>query len=912
MTVKKETPMMEQYLSIKKRYEDAILFYRMGDFYEMFHDDAVKASPILEIALTSRNKNQDNPIPMCGIPHRAADTYIARLIENGLKVAVCEQVEDPKSAKGLVRREVVRVITPGMILNEELLDKKSNNFLAAVCVCQGFAGLACLDISTGMFRTTEIQAANGRIPSTLIDEALKIDTREILMPASFKGDPSHRLLVQAFDQIQITFVSNENFELESARDRLKDKFRTRSLEGFGCEDLTAGTAAAGAILAYVHETQLQETDHVLSLERYELNSYLVIDDRSCKNLELLKNIQTSGKKGSLISVVDQTITAMGGRLLKAWIRYPLISIDKIQDRLDAVAQAKENPGLRISIRNHLKDVYDLERLASKITMGHANPRDLTALKTSLYKLPLLFKKLDHLSAPLFHGSFIEDRQKILTELSSLADLINRAIREDAPLAVTDGGMICDGYSGELDEILEIARDGRSWIAKTGAKEKETTGLSSLKIKFNKVFGYFIEVSKIQAREVPAHYIRKQTLVNAERFITDELKEMESKVLNAQDRRSTLEYELFCDIRGQISRQTPSILKMAGFLAGVDVVMGLATAAEENNYVRPLLNENQVLDIEEGRHPVVEKMIRGERYIPNSLRLDNTSDQVLIITGPNMAGKSTVLRQVALISLMAQMGSFVPAARADLCIIDRIFTRVGALDNLSLGQSTFMVEMEETANIVNNARENSLVILDEIGRGTSTFDGMSIAWAVAEYLHDLDGKGVKTLFATHYHELTKLEQLKPRIKNFNIAVKEFNDNIIFLRRLVQGGTNKSYGIQVARLAGVPDAVINKAKQILAATEKAQGSQQEQPWSQPKGMNQQAKTGIKTRTRDRESAGQNNTDRSATRQQQMDLFARNDHDDIIKALEETDISTMTPIDALNFINDLKQKIRSKALI
>lgn len=895
MTVKKETPMMEQYLSIKKRYPDAILFYRMGDFYEMFLDDALKAAPVLEIALTSRNKTQEDPIPMCGVPHRAADVYIAKLIESGLKVAVCEQMEDPRSAQGIVKREVVRVITPGMILNEDLLDKKSNNFLAALCICQGAAGLACMDISTGMFRTTQTVAVNGKVPLSLVDEALRIDAKELLLPASFKGDPTYSQLIKAFETIQISYVGNENFKLDSARERLKEKFRTRSLEGFGCEDLTAGTAAAGAILSYVQETQLRETDHVLTLERYELNTYLIIDDRSCRNLELLKNIQTSDKKGSLISVLDCTITAMGGRLLKAWIRYPLISMDGIEARLDAVAEAKENPGIRNSLRTHLKDVYDLERLGSKISMGHANPRDLTALKISLYKLPLLFKDLNQLSASLLQGHGIEDREKVSTELFELADLINQTIREDAPLALNEGGIICDGYSPELDEILEIARNGRSWIAKTGAKEKEKTGLSSLKIKFNKVFGYFIEVSKIQSQQVPDHYIRKQTLVNAERFITDELKEVESKVLNAQERRSSLEYALFCKVRESIVQRTPSIFKIAQFLAEVDVVLALATTAEENNYTRPALNKDQVLDIEDGRHPVVEKMVVGERYIPNSIRMDNTSDQVQIITGPNMAGKSTVLRQVALISLMAQMGSFVPAARADLCIIDRIFTRVGALDNLSLGQSTFMVEMEETANIVNNAKENSLVILDEIGRGTSTFDGMSIAWAVAEYLHDLDGKGVKTLFATHYHELTRLEKLKPRVKNFNIAVNEFNDNIIFLRRLVPGGTNKSYGIQVARLAGVPDAVITKAKQILASIEQS-----------PDQVVTQDKKQVKKQTKNNHSA------RSGSRQQQMDLFAGHDYDEIIKVLDQTDISTMTPIDALNLIHELKQKIRSKAMI
>jgi len=890
---------MEQYLSIKERYSDAILFYRMGDFYEMFLDDAIKASAILEITLTSRNKTQDEPIPMCGFPYRAADTYIAKLMENGCKVAVCDQVEDPNLTKGLVKREVVRVITPGMILSEELLDKGSNNFLAAISICQGFAGLSYLDISTGMFRTTETPLNKGKVPPALIDEALRIQAKELLLPASFDKDPSYCQLKKAFATVQISYLDGEDFKLEPAKKRLMEKFSTRSLQGFGCENLTAGTSAAGAILAYVQETQLQETEHILSLENYELNSYLIIDEHSCRNLELLKNIQNKNKKGSLISVLDKTITAMGGRLLKDWIRYPLIDIKEIENRLDAVSEAKANPGLRLSIRTLLKDVYDLERLGSKISMGHANARDLTALKNSLYKLPELFSHLNELSAPLFKGEFIDNRKEVAAELFELADLINRAIRPDAPISLNEGGIICDGYSQELDEILEISRNGRSWIAKTGAKEKEKTGLSSLKIKFNKVFGYFIEVSKAQALSVPDNYIRKQTLVNAERFITEELKEVEFKVLNAQEKRAAIEYSIFCEVRKSILKKTFSILRIAKFLACVDVLLGLAAAADENNYTRPHLNQDQILKIDEGRHPVVEKMIVGEGYVPNTIMLDNEKNQVLIITGPNMAGKSTVLRQVALMVLMAQMGSFVPAKQADLCIIDRIFTRVGALDNLALGQSTFMVEMEETANIVNNAKENSLVILDEIGRGTSTFDGMSIAWAVAEYLHDLNGKGVKTLFATHYHELTRLEHLKPRVKNFNIAVKEFNDNIIFLRRLVPGGTNKSYGIQVARLAGVPDKVIAKAKEILAAIESKDGSPALS--SMESGMDS-GMDGLKPKK------GR----RSPKPDQQMDLFKTNDHDEIIAELEATDVSTITPIQALNLIYNLKQKIRSKVFI
>ncbi|HKK90600.1 MAG TPA: DNA mismatch repair protein MutS, partial [Desulfobacteraceae bacterium] len=772
MSVQKNTPMMEQYLSIKEKYNDAILFYRMGDFYEMFYGDAQRAAAVLEIALTSRNKHQENPIPMCGIPWKAADAYIAKLIENGCKVAVCEQVEDPGSAKGLVKREVVRVVTPGMILNEELLDKTANNFLLALCMEKNRAGLAFLDISTGMFATTETATRNGRIPAALIDEALRVDASEVLLPSFFEKDPGFNYVTKFFQDRQITYLDRNAFSFSHSKQRLTEKFKTRSLEGFGCGDLSAGICAAGAAVWYVEETQLQATDHISTLKPYDLNAYLTIDDKSCRNLELLKNLQSGDRKGTLLAVLDKTVTAMGGRLLKHWLRYPLVDQTRIENRLEAVEEAKDSPSLRSTIQTHLKSVYDLERLGSRISMGHGNARDLISLKTSLFKLPELFELLDRYQSNLLKGS--GGREEIQQELVDLAGVIEQGIREDAPPALAEGGLINDGYSDELDELLEIARNGKEWIAKAGVKEKEETGLSSLKIKFNKVFGYFIEVSKAQSKSVPSHYIRKQTLVNAERFITEELKEVESKVLNAHDKRAALEYQLFCQVRDRVVEKTRAILDMAAILARVDVLLSLARAADENNYARPAINDDEITAIDEGRHPVVETMIQGERYVPNSIFLDNETSQVLIITGPNMAGKSTVLRQVALTVLMAQMGSFVPAQAATLGIMDRIFTRVGALDNLSQGQSTFMVEMEETANIVNNATSSSLVILDEIGRGTSTYDGMSIARAVARHLHDLDGKGVKTLFATHYHELTTLEAALPRVKNFNIAVKEFKD------------------------------------------------------------------------------------------------------------------------------------------
>lgn len=878
---------MEQYLSIKESYKDAILFYRMGDFYEMFLEDAKKAASILEITLTSRNKNDSAPIPMCGIPFRAADNYIAKLIKNGCKVAVCEQMEDAAVAKGLVKRQVVRVITPGMILNEELLDKTSNNFLLALSKTKDVAGIAYLDISTGTFKTTQVESKRSKIPIELIDEVLRVDPKEILLPSNFEKDPVYKHLRNAFSTRQITYLDKINFHIEEAKERLLSKFKTRSLEGFGAENLLASISAAGAILSYVQDTQMQDIKHVFQIIPYDLKNFLVIDDRSCKNLEILTNIQTLDKKGTLIHVLDRTVTAMGSRLIKAWIRYPLIDKDKICQRLDCIEEITKASHIHQLIINHLKSVYDLERLGSKISMGQGNARDMTALKNSLKKLPFLFKELSLFKSPLLNGKNLEDQEMILKELGSLADLIEKSIREDAGHLLNEGGLIKDGYHPELDELLLISRDGKSWIAKTETTEKEKTKLSSLKIKYNKVFGYFIEVSRAQSKLVPDHYIRKQTLVNAERFITDEMKQVESTILNAQDKRNALEYEIFSTIRDTVISKASFILKMADFIANIDVLQGLALAASENGYTKPVINEHNTISIVDGRHPVVEKLITGERYVPNSIEMDDVENQILLITGPNMAGKSTILRQVALTVLMAQMGSFVPAQKASLGIVDRIFTRVGALDNLSSGQSTFMVEMEETANIVNNATHKSLVILDEIGRGTSTYDGMSIAWAVAEHLHDLDNKGVKTLFATHYHELTKLEETKPRIKNFNIAVKEFNDNIVFLRRLVKGGTNKSYGIQVARLAGLPDIVINNAKHILSNIDK---NSSDIPKPLPEKPKKKSK---KKRKKD---------------DHQMELF-NPDEQSVKKILEKIDISSMTPLEAINLLNDLKQKVLNR---
>ncbi|MEE8397354.1 MAG: DNA mismatch repair protein MutS [Desulfobacterales bacterium] len=872
MSPSKITPMMQQYWTIKDQYGDAILFYRMGDFYEMFFEDAEIASKILEITLTSRNKNDETPIPMCGVPFRAAKGYIARLIGQGLKVAICDQLEDPDVAKGLVKRDVVRVITPGMIIEDELLDEKTDNFVLALAKDHDDVGISYLDISTGVFRLTESKDV-----STICEETLRIGPREIIISNMAQQDPSVSRLIDGLSEKAVTVVDEKAFSYHQGREYLLEQFKTRSLEGFGCEHLRAGIRSAGALLYYVRETQKQKIEHLSSLETYRLDTFLLVDETSCRNLELLGNLRTGSRQGSLLNTIDRTITAMGGRLFRRWLRYPLTDVDRIMLRLDAVEAARNNSHTRNAVRDCLKSVYDLERLGSKITMGHCNARDLVALKHSLQALPEIGSFLSQFDTPTMEWD------GDIGMFHMLADLLERAIREDAPLTIQEGGLIKVGFSEELDELIAMSRDGKGWLAELEAREKKATGVNSLKVRYNKVFGYYIEAPKTHSDAMPAHYIRKQTLVNAERYITDELKSFESKVLSAEDRRATLEYDIFNRIKGEIVKTNPSIQKVAQFLARIDCLTALAEIADQNDYMRPEINTDGLILIEEGRHPVVEKMIAGERFVPNTIHLDNHENQVLIITGPNMAGKSTVLRQVALLVLMAQMGSFIPAARSSIGITDRIFTRVGALDNLSQGQSTFMVEMEETANILNNSTAKSLVIMDEIGRGTSTYDGMSIAWAVAEYLHDLKGVGVKTLFATHYHELTALSQTKTRVKNFNIAVREWNDQIIFLRKLVAGGTNRSYGIQVARLAGVPDPVILRSKKILSTIEETERGAGNLP--------------LFADSRQDQPAGP----------VQIDLF-RKPEGYMISELKKLDITQMTPLDALNYLSELQEKVRS----
>jgi len=866
--------MMQQYLSIKEAYPDTILFYRMGDFYEMFFDDAELAARVLEITLTSRNKKDESPIPMCGVPHRAAPGYISRLLDAGHKVALCDQVEDPATAKGLVKREVVRVITPGMIVENEYLEEKSNNYVLALVRVSDTFGLACLDLSTGTFRLTEAGQSE-----KIAAEILRVSPSETVFPESGRNDPLFAPFLEVVAETALTWFADRYFENRRSRAALLKQFKVVSLEGFGCEQMEAGTRAAGGLLLYVQETQKQPVEHIQRVEPYFPERYLWLDDMSCRNLELTSNIRTGSRQGTLLSILDRTVTAMGGRMLKEWLRYPLRDMREIERRLDAVQEGKNNRALRSPLRQALQAVYDLERLNSKISMGHCNARDLTALKQSLQMLPEIASLLSRFDADLFA------LQADPAGLGELASLIDSAIREDAPLTIQEGGMIKSGYNRKLDELVQMSRDGKGWLARLEVQEREATGIQTIKVRYNKVFGYYIEVPKSRAEEVPARYVRKQTLVNAERYITDELKTFETRVLQAEEQRAVLELDIFNQIRSEVIRNNAAIQELARFIGRIDCLLALAETADQNHYCRPSLNTQGSIRIEDGRHPVIEKVLIGERFVPNTLVLDNEENQVLIITGPNMAGKSTALRQTALTVLMAHIGSFVPARSAVVCLTDRIFTRVGALDNLSGGQSTFLVEMQETANILNNATADSLVILDEIGRGTSTFDGLSIAWAVAEHLHDLNGVGVKTLFATHYHELTELAASKPRVRNFHIAVKEWNDEIIFLRKLVEGGTNRSYGIQVARLAGVPGRVVRRAKKILARIE--DDSQHFLTTAEP-------------------ADGELNADKKGI---QLGLFHKTT-DAFTDRLLRVDLDKMTPIDALNLLHELRRQAKATA--
>jgi DNA mismatch repair protein MutS len=864
------TPMMRQYFAIKSAHPDAILFFRLGDFYEMFLDDAVVASRILDITLTSRNKGAADEVPLCGIPFHSCQPYITKLVQHGHRVAICEQVEDPKAAKGIVRREVVRVITPGLVIDTDTLDPRRNNYLAALSPgTAGHWGLACVDITTGEFRATE-SAAIAEIATELVAR----DPAEVLLPEGEAGDLLLARLAITLQGRSINRIPGWVTAEDRATRELLTTFPHGSLEAFGCLGRPGALGAAGAILHYLAETQKGTLPHLQPLRTFQTHQYMVLDDFTRRNLELTGSLLDGGRRGSLLGVLDRTVTAMGARKLRHWIGHPLVDLEAIRRRHQAVGELAEKSLLRGDLSAGLNGVYDLERLNARIAMATGNAKDLVALRNSLERLPRLLELSADAGAPL-----LNDLCRQIDPLPEVVDLIARAIVDDPPFVLREGGLIRTGFNAELDELRRISREGKGWIARLEQEEKDRTGIASLKVRFNRVFGYYIEVTRSHLAKVPDDYQRKQTLAGAERFITPVLKEYEEKVLGAEERMVEIEYDLFQEVRRQVAAQGPRIQATADSLATLDVLVGLADLAHNRNYCLPAMDDTTDLMIEEGRHPVIESMALGERFIPNDVAMDTRENQILVITGPNMAGKSTFMRQVALIVLMAQIGSLVPAKAARIGVVDRIFTRVGASDNLARGQSTFMVEMTETANILNHATPRSLIVLDEIGRGTSTFDGVSIAWAVAEFLHDNPQVAAKTLFATHYHELTDLALTRERVRNYNIAVKEWQEQIIFLRRIVQGGASHSYGIQVARLAGLPTAVIDRAKEVLHNLESGE-----------------FETGAPRLAKSK---------KLPSVPPQLGLFDRAD-DVLRQSLAEIDVTVLTPLEALNRLDELKKML------
>lgn len=798
-----DTPMMQQYQRIKRDYPNTILFYRMGDFYEMFNEDAKIASRILEIALTSRNKNKSNPVPMCGVPHHSASNYIAKLIKVGKKVAICEQMEDPKLAKGIVKREVIRVVTPGTVLDDNLLDPKNHQYLASIFFGEQGYGLAALDMTTGLFKVTEITEEHAE--TLLKDELDKMEAKEVIIPETALAQTARQWLKSGSHYLHT--CEDWTFSYSESHRYLLEHFKTASLEGFGCEQLKMAVSAAGALLRYLRDTQKSALEHINSLSTFNLHNYMLLDQTTVKSLELVQSSQNN-RKGSLIDILDLCHTPMGARRIKEWLLKPLVDKTAIEARLDIVAEFKNNLIFRNDARERLKEMLDLERLLGRISLGVAGPRDLVALKTSLRLLPEIGKLLGQCrSAAIVRYTTAWDN------LESIFELIDKVIVNDPPFAMNDGNMIKPGCDEELDRLKSISTDGKNWIAQLEVRERERTGIPLLKVGYNKIYGYYIEVTKKNTDKVPQEYIRKQSLVNAERYISPELKDYEVEITGAEEKIVELEARLFQKVRQSVAAEGARIQHMARVISEIDALLSFAEASHRYNYCRPFIHNELTLNIINGRHPLIERLDSAGHFIPNDTALDCNENQIMIITGPNMAGKSTYLRQVAIITLMAHAGCFVPADQAEVGIVDRIFSRVGAQDHLQKGQSTFMVEMNETANILNNATRKSLIILDEIGRGTSTFDGISIAWSIVEYLHGDSRIGAKTLFATHYHELTELALILPGVKNYNILVKEWNDEIIFLRKIVPGGADKSYGIQVARLAGLPEQVLKRAREVL---------------------------------------------------------------------------------------------------
>ena len=877
------TPMMRHYLDTKEQYKDCILFYRLGDFYEMFFDDAVTVSRELELTLTGKDCGQEERAPMCGVPYHAAETYLNRLVAKGYKVAICEQVEDPKLAKGMVKREVVRVVTPGTNLNTQALDETKNNYIMCIVYLADRYGVSLADVSTGEYFLTEVSSAK-----KMEDEIIKFSPAEIICnePLLMSGTDLDALK----DRLGISVfpLDAAYFDDEQCRRALLEHFQVASMEALGLGDYTLGVLAAGALMRYLLDTQKNSLSQMTRLVPYSTGKYMVLDSSTRRNLELTETLREKQKRGSLLWVLDKTKTAMGARMLRTYIEQPLLEKETIEARLDAIEELNNNAIMREEIREYLNPVYDLERLVSRITYQSANPRDLVAFKSSLSMLPAI--------KYLLKDSVCGELKTVEEELDALEDvhaLISKAIVDEPPMIVREGGIIKEGYNEEVDKLRQAKTEGKNWLAQLEEQERERTGIKNLRIKYNKVFGYYLEVTNSYKDLVPDDYMRKQTLTNAERYITPKLKELEDMILGAEDKLFSLEYDLFADVRDQIGKEVLRIQKTARAIARLDVYASLSLVAEREAYVRPSINEKGLIDIRAGRHPVVEKMISNDMFIANDTYLDNNKNRISIITGPNMAGKSTYMRQTALIVLMAQIGSFVPAQKAKIGIVDRIFTRVGASDDLASGQSTFMVEMTEVANILRNATANSLLILDEIGRGTSTFDGLSIAWAVVEHISNPRLLGAKTLFATHYHELTELEGKLSSVNNYCIAVKEKGDDIVFLRKIVKGGADKSYGIQVAKLAGVPDNVIQRAKEIIHQLVDADITQRVHEIEVVQG------SAVKKKPVTYDEVDM----------EQMSLFDTVKDDDILKELKELDISNLTPLDALNTLNRLQSKLRNR---
>lgn len=905
------TPLMQQYMQIKEQYKDCILFYRLGDFYEMFFEDAHICSKELEIALTGKNIGKEERAPMCGVPYHSVDSYLSKLVSRGYRVAICEQVEDPKTAKGIVKRDVVRIVTPGTNLNTQVLDETKNNYLMAVVHTTNIYGVSIVDVTTGDYYVTEVDTER-----KLMDEICKWSPSEIICNDTFFVSGINIETIKNYNHIALSPLEPWYFDDELCVRALKEHFNIGTLDGLGLKDYTIGIIAAGCIMQFLRETQKSSLSHITKLTPYTYEKYMLLDSSTVRNLELTETIREKQKRGSLLWVLDKTKTAMGARLLRSYVEQPLIDYDMITQRLEAVSQLKENMITREEIREYLNPIYDLERLMSKISYKSANPRDLVAFSSSLSMVPHIKFLMQG-----FDSAILKEIYEELDPLTDISQLIDSAIAEEPPINVKEGGIIKEGFNEEVDRLRKAKTEGKDWLMELETREREATGIKNLRIRFNRVFGYYLEVTNSYQNLVPPTWIRKQTLANAERYTTQELKELEDIILGAEDKLFSLEYDLFSEIRDRIALEVKRIQQTAKAIAKIDALASLALVAEQNNYTKPKINQNGTVYIKNGRHPVVERMISHDMFVANDTLLDNKDNRVSIITGPNMAGKSTYMRQTALIVLMAQIGSFVPADSADISIVDRIFTRVGASDDLASGQSTFMVEMTEVANILRNATKNSLLILDEIGRGTSTFDGLSIAWAVVEHISNNQILGAKTLFATHYHELTELEGRLEGVNNYCIAVKEQGDDIVFLRKIVKGGADKSYGIQVAKLAGVPKSVLKRASEIVAelsgndlALKTRNLSAPEQDKEKEKFLQEEEFIQEEFAFEEQPASDKPATeaDKKGKKSQfsdQLSLFSLSGNEDIITELRDIDVARLTPIDALNKIYQLQKKIRDR---